>query len=169
MAAKAFASGGVQKRYLVLPQVRSADGAKYQVGPVTVWTKGLDLALLEVDGQTFTECTRNPGREPWAEARRRGVDFRAVGQEPSWHFEIREGERIRFVRDYGEHETVVFSPEPTGDKGTRTYRAETKAHDLTVTITGKPCTDVMSGKRFENTVTVRLDNNTYRGCGRALE
>lgn len=42
-------------RYLVLGQVRAASGAKYQDGPVTVWTKG-DEALLEVDGETFTGC-----------------------------------------------------------------------------------------------------------------
>ncbi len=42
-------------RYLVLGQVRAASGAKYQDGPVTVWTKG-DQATLEVDGETFPEC-----------------------------------------------------------------------------------------------------------------
>jgi len=41
--------------YRVLGQVRAASGAKYQDGPVTVWTKG-DEALLEVDGETFTGC-----------------------------------------------------------------------------------------------------------------
>ena len=39
--------------YRVLGQVRSASGAKYQDGPVTVWTKGTDYALLEVDGEEF--------------------------------------------------------------------------------------------------------------------
>jgi uncharacterized lipoprotein YbaY/membrane-bound inhibitor of C-type lysozyme/heat shock protein HslJ len=43
--------------YHVLGQVRAASGAKYQDGPVTVWTRG-DEALLEVDGQTFDACRR---------------------------------------------------------------------------------------------------------------
>ena len=42
--------------YRVLGQVRAASGAKYQDGPVTVWTKGADQALLEVDGETFRAC-----------------------------------------------------------------------------------------------------------------
>ena len=46
--------------YRVLGQVRSADGAKYQDGPVTVWTRGADEALLEVDGETFAGCRRVP-------------------------------------------------------------------------------------------------------------
>ena len=163
-----FAEEGAQERYLVLGQVRSADGAKYQDGPVTVWTKGLEVALLEVGGQTFTDCTHDPQRDPWAEAKRRGMNFRAVGQEPGWHLEIRWGERIRFVYDYGEREVVTPAPEPTGEEATRTYHAETEAYDLTVTITDEPCTDAMSGERFEKTVTVELDGETYRGCGRAL-
>jgi heat shock protein HslJ/uncharacterized membrane protein len=165
-----FAEEGGQERYLVLPQVRSADGAKYQDGPVTAWTKGLGLALLEVDGQMFTDCTRNRERGPWVEAKRRGADFRAVGQEPGWHLEICEGERIRFVYDYGEHEAVVPAPEPTVDEAeaTRTYRAETEAHDLTAILTDELCTDAMSGERFPTTVTVVLNDETYRGCGRRL-
>ena len=46
--------------YRVLGQVRSASGAKYQDGPVTVWTKGTDYALLEVDGESFVDCTPAP-------------------------------------------------------------------------------------------------------------
>lgn len=41
--------------YHVLGQVRAASGAKYQDGPITVWTKGQE-ALLEVDGETFDGC-----------------------------------------------------------------------------------------------------------------
>lgn len=42
--------------YLVLGQVVSASGAKYQDGPVMVWTKGQREAILEVDGETFLGC-----------------------------------------------------------------------------------------------------------------
>ena len=42
----------------VLGQVHSASGVRYQDGPVTVWTEGVDEALLEVDGETFQGCKR---------------------------------------------------------------------------------------------------------------
>ena len=45
--------------YRVLGQVRAASGVKYQDGPVTVWTKGLTEARLEVDGEAF-ECHEQP-------------------------------------------------------------------------------------------------------------
>ncbi len=157
-------SGGT---YLVLGQVRAASGAKYEGGGVTVWTKG-DAALLEVDGQTFTGCRENPQRSVWEDAERSGVDFRAVGQEPGWHLDICEGERIRFVYAYGEREATTPAPAPTVADGRTVYRAESEAHTLIVTITGEPCSDVMSGERFEHAVTVELDGEPYRGCGRSL-
>ena len=42
--------------YRVLGQVAAASGTRYQDGPVTVWTRGQDEALIEVDGETFTSC-----------------------------------------------------------------------------------------------------------------
>ncbi|MEP0546961.1 MAG: MliC family protein [Rhodothermales bacterium] len=159
---------GPRGTYRVLGQVRAASGVKYQDGPVTVWTKGLDEALLEVDGEEFLSCRRNAQREPWVEAERLGVDFRAIGQEPGWHLEIREGERITFVYAYGDRSAIMPAPEPERTSDATVYHAETEAHDLTVTITTDPCTDTMSGERLLATVVVELDGETFRGCGRSL-
>lgn len=99
-----------------------------------------------------------------------GVDFRAVGQEPGWHLEIRNTDRIRFVYDYGTKTVWTPALKPVVDADTRTavYHAQTEAHDLTVTILGEPCHDVMSGEPFSSQVTVVLDGQIYRGCGRPL-
>lgn len=96
------------------------------------------------------------------------VDFRAVGQEPGWTLELTEGGRIDFRYAYGERSAVAPTPAPERTNGRTVYRATTEAHDLTVTIADEPCTDIMSGERFEATVTIALDGSTYRGCGRAL-
>ena len=44
--------------YRVLGQVRAASGARYEDGPVAVWTHGLDEARLDIDGRTFDACRR---------------------------------------------------------------------------------------------------------------
>lgn len=155
------------ERYLVLGQVRAASGVRYEGDGVVLWTKG-DEALLEVDGERFEGCTLDSQRSVWEHARRSGVDFRAIGQEPGWHLEIRDGDRITFVYDYGQQEAVAPAPAPTRTGNRTVYRAETQAHDLTVTITDEPCTDAMSGEAFEASVTVELDGETFRGCGRLL-
>ena len=47
-------------RTLVLPQVPSASGAKYQEGRTVFWNHG-DEARFEVDGRIYPACTRRSG------------------------------------------------------------------------------------------------------------
>jgi membrane-bound inhibitor of C-type lysozyme len=42
------------RRY-ALPQVRAADGAKFQDGATTFWSKG-ETAIVELDGKPYTNC-----------------------------------------------------------------------------------------------------------------
>ena len=161
--------------YLVLGQVRAASGAKYQDGPVTVWTKGADDALLEVDGETFTDCVNDPQRAVWEDAKLSGWDFRAVGQEPGWELRMRRdletavGQRARFVYGYGQQEaTLVPTDQQTEGRQTVFSGASTDGRPFTLTLDGRPCTDTMSGEAYETTVAVTFDGETFRGCGQAL-
>jgi putative lipoprotein len=103
----------------------------------------------------------------WHKAKLRGVAFRAIGQEPGWLLEIKNGEEILVVTDYGQDKKSYAYVEPQEDKDARktVFQVDT---DTRVLIEGKPCTDSMSGESFEVTVTVTRGGNTYKGCGRAL-
>ena len=57
-------------RYLVLSQVRSASGSKYQEGDIVFWSKG-DNAMLQLGDVEYPQCRLQPERAPWADARRR--------------------------------------------------------------------------------------------------
>ena len=52
--------------------------------------------------------------------------------------------------------------------GTRTFRAAAGTDDLRVEIVPVACSDSMSGRAFPATVTVTLNDRTFRGCGEAL-
>jgi len=110
----------------------------------------------------------SPGRDPWAAARARGIEFRAVGQEPGWYLEIDNGKSIHVVYDYGEREATMPVPPPVSSGDSITYEASTDARRLRVVIEKRPCSDIMSGLPFPSTVTVTIDGNTYRGCGQDL-
>lgn len=75
-----------------------------------------------------------------------------------------------YVSDYGQSRHEFDTPEPTSDveKRTTIYRAQSNDHSLEVVISGQACRDTMRGDAFESTVTVTLENQTYRGCGKAL-
>lgn len=155
-------------RYLVLSQVRSGSGSRYQEGDVEFWSKG-EEAMLEVDGVRYSNCRINHARAPWEDARRRGVEFRAVGNEPGWHLEVRGEQNLLFVGDYGSRR-LLFQPVETAEAdGLLHYSAEQNGHLIRVTVSETFCTDTMKGEQFPYTVLVELDGNQYTGCGRALD
>lgn len=155
---------------VTLEYVVSASGAKYVGAGVIFWSKGQDWAFLETRTRQYKTCRSNPWKAVWQDARLRGVDIRALGQEPGWYLEIDEGGQMRFVGDYGERRVVMPAPVPEIDtRHARTiYRAKGSAHTMTVVLHDKICHDAMSGKRFEMTVWVNVDGQDYWGCGRAL-
>ena len=107
------------------------------------------------------------GPDPWAAARARGVDYRALGQEPGWYLEIDHGAALRLVYDYGERELNAAAPMPA-TSGTRTIYEIATPERLVVTIERRPCSDIMSGLPFPDTVTVTLAGRELRGCGQRL-
>lgn len=127
-------------------------------------------ARLEVAPSQSYSCASNPRRAVWAAARLRGVDFRATGNEPGWLLEITEGGTILFVADYGERRYEFPTPEPRVHQGVSmtVFQAANDAHALSVTLRGEGCQDTMSGVMFDTRVSVRLDEEDYTGCGKAL-
>ena len=103
----------------------------------------------------------------WHKAKLRGVAFRAVGQEPGWLLEISNGKEILVVTDYGQNKKSYPYVEPQEDKTARRTIFQVDA-ETSVLIEGKPCSDTMSGEKFQVTVTLTVSGQTLKGCGRAL-
>jgi putative lipoprotein len=155
------------ERTLELPPAPGASGTRFEGEGIVYRTHG-DEASLATPSASRTGCVGQPADGPWEAARLRGVDYRAVGQEPGWAVEIHEGVEIRFETDYGETRATAPAPAPQVDGGRRTYRARTAAHEIIVQIDRTPCEDSMSGEPFPTTATVWLDGREHLGCGREL-
>jgi putative lipoprotein len=158
----------LEDRYVVLSQVRSASGTKYQEGDLLFWSKG-DEAMLEIDGVRYEDCRLNPARAPWEDARRRGVDFRAVGNEPGWYLEIREGENLLLVLAYGTQRVLLDAPRRVALGEERVYSAGEGDRQVRVLVSPAFCTDTMSGESFPSTVSVDWQGQQLQGCGRDLD
>jgi hypothetical protein len=48
------------------------------------------------------------------------------------------------------------------------FYARSETGDIRVTLSGKTCIDSSSGKAFETSVLIELDNIRLQGCGKAL-
>lgn len=152
----------------VLP-VPAGSGARYEGNKYIYWSKG-DEAILQKPRGSFTTCESNPKEKAWAAAQIRGVDFRALGQEPGWFIELKEDDKTRYVGNYGKDSITVVTPDPEiNEELQRTvYRLQAREQVLELIISNMPCTDSMSGHKFPQTVSVTIDGETYQGCGRYL-
>ena len=152
-----------------LPHVEAASGAKYGDGKTLFWNKG-EVAMLERDGHKRTECKNNRSKAIWEDAKLRGADFRAVGNEPGWNLELSRDYGIVFVTNYGTDKYNFPLPEPVSDKeaGTTLYSVSADGHELSILLELGPCIDSMSGEQFETKVIITFDGTELNGCGRPL-
>lgn len=151
---------------IALRQVPSASGAKYSNRQLIFWSKGTG-AILEAYGITLQ--ARQVPAGPWEEAKKRGIEFRAVGQEPGWVLELK-GDKLDLVTDYGQTRICAQLDEAEVDPktGTKSYHALTDALTLKINIQNKLHYDSMSGEPFPATVTIQINGRQYQGGGRWL-
>lgn len=154
-------------RHLILLRVPSASGEKYESDDVVFWSKG-DEAFVEMDNQRFDGCELAPKRVPWEDARRRGVDFRAVGNEPGWYVEIRHDSHILYVGDYGNTRVLMTKPVSSTEGEVSIYSASNGRNEVKVEIIDEACTDTMAGDTFASQVTLTYAGKAYHGCGNTL-
>ena len=115
-----------------------------------------------------TSTTTARSWDPWEEAKSRGIEFRAVGNEPGWFLEIDQEKWMRLLYAYGERMATTPVPTPTVAGGVTRYQASGGGHTLDVTISSGPCSDGMSDQTYPLTVGVAIDGTDLHGCGRWL-
>ena len=153
-----------------LPQTTTDSGLMFSNGQISFWLD-TEKAKLKSGNRLYDNCLNNRARAIWEHAKLNGVDFRAVGNEPGWYLEIYEGNKIRFVADYGKvRYKDINLPDPQIIPNTHktVYTFVIDEHVLEISIEAKLCRDTMVDEQYENTVIVNLDDKKYIGCGRPL-
>lgn len=103
------------------------------------------------------------------DARRRGIEYWATGNEPGWTLEIGPG-RVVWSTDYGQtvHEFAASSAAADEDAAALAYEARGEGGVLKIRLRDGGCADDMSGERFDLGVTLSFEGRDYRGCGVGL-
>jgi putative lipoprotein len=126
------------------------------------------LALTADDGAQL--LLRRQEAASLQDARARGIDFRAIGQEPGWVAEVTDGGTITAVLDYGASTVELPTPSTeTAEDGTVIYDASTDTDHLIIRIKRKVCIDSMSGQSHSSTVELLVNDKPYQGCGDWLD
>ena len=146
-------------RTLSLPQIPSTSGVHFTDGKFTFRERN-GQASTEAPGESHAGCVNEPAAVPWEEARLRGVDFRAAGQNPAWTLEIDKGSGIVF--DDGRTRSKFPADGAAGD----VIEQSSEGRTIRIERTSGECIDRTSGERFDVIVRVTADTSEYRGCGR---
>ena len=156
-------------RTLDLPRARSGSGARYSDGATTFWIKGHEATLETAAGTDPITCSENRRASIIEDAKLRGNDFWATGNEPGWTLEIGPDSSV-LVTGYGSQRHVFSTPEPTDDIAARrtVWAGEAGDGPVTVEVLGEECFDDMSGERFAVQVVVTIGEQRLRGCGQSL-
>jgi uncharacterized membrane protein len=93
---------------------------------------------------------------------RRSESYRALGHDPAWTLVIDDG-RVKFASGTPRVYLDFVRPLPQPTAAGRRYLGERFALE----ITARPCNDSRSGVAFADTVSVRVDDTAYQGCGGA--
>ena len=151
----------------VLTAVPETAGPQFRGGGIEAWFEGGN-AHLRI-GARLHEC---PPDETVLHAVARGVDCRAVGQEPGWFLEIFNNDHFDLHFDYGGQLARLPWSAPRRNSGGHRYFTESGRAQLEVRVETAPCFDAMSGQPYPDTVTVLYRDATLerelQGCGRTL-
>lgn len=152
-----------------LPLIKSTSGTTYSKGGHLFSVDG-DKAMIMSGIGKHSDCRNNRSKAIWEHAKLNGVDFRALGNEPGWYLEISNKTDLLLVADYGELRYQFKSSTIRSEAGKKTtvYEASNNDDTIEVVLTGTPCQDSMSGEQFSTTVSVRINDKRYQGCGKAL-
>ena len=153
-----------------LPLAPSASGSRYADETVTFWSKG-GTATFERKGSPAVRCTEDRAQSLLADAKLRGVSYRASGNEPGWLVEVGPGDSLTYLANYGQERHVFTGVTRSGEDATGSL-ALAGRHDgqsIAVTLTREPCQDDMSGAAFDYRAVVTFDGHDYRGCGSAVD
>ncbi|KGQ20463.1 MliC domain containing protein [Lysobacter dokdonensis DS-58] len=156
-----------------LPLAVSASGARYadHLGN-EFWTKGA-AGTLTRQGGTKVQCVQQDAPpqagSPWDAAKKRGVAFRAIGNEPGWLLEVGAGETpaLHAEVDYGQRKVDIARAQMLS--GLMGYAgAAADGTKVRVVLERKPCNDGMSDATYPVDAILEVADKTYRGCGRFL-
>lgn len=153
-------------RKATLVQTTPPSAVSYSDGVVTL--SGLGEHVRFEEPGTVYFCQSMPAEVPWQEARFRGIEFRAAGDEPPWSLEVDTGVAVEFATGMGDARAVTKFPpaELTGTDSRMTLTAVSGSRSLAVLAERRVCN--LAGSTMTLAVTVTLNGKTYHGCGRPL-
>jgi uncharacterized membrane protein len=101
----------------------------------------------------------------WNKKKLQGIDFAAIGNEPSWSLDIDNEKSVVFNIATFNKPLVLRTAKPVIVKDSISYVIKKDSTLLTVTIFPQFCNDSMSDYLYQYRVNVKYRGSLYKGCG----
>lgn len=143
----------------ILPQLRSASGARYGNNEIIAWNKGQELMVTIEDEEEFTALQKDFNEIELGE-----FTFTGRGQEPGWLIELNQDELILDF-DYAMNQLTIARDyiQVEREEGEIIYSVVSSFLDLEIKIINQRHIDIMSGDLYLYTIELNSGNNHQTG------
>ena len=104
----------------------------------------------------------------WKSKSNQGINFFGIGNEPFWNIELNSRDSLSFLLSQWEQPLRLKIDSSFNDNDAKSYTAHNDSVQMRVTIFPHFCSDGMSDLVYRNKVKVQYNQQTYTGCGIAL-
>lgn len=148
----------IDDKEYILPQQRTASGAKFANSKLSVWNKGREL-LVEKNDQSYQSSLVS-----LTDFKANSSVIKARGQEPYWEFELNKN-NLKLKYDYLTNKIVIPRENiKIVKKGNSlVYQVKTTFLDFEIKILEDFHNDVMNGKVYPLTAFVKINGEKYIG------
>ena len=126
----------VMERKTRLTKVASSSSVLYSNGTATL--SGLEEYVRFEDSGANYWCRNSPSEAPWQAARLRGIEFRAVGDDPEWSLEIDSGVAAEFSTGRGTARIVTAFPSAELDSKSGRMKLAIRSGSHTLAVIAEP-------------------------------
>ena len=96
-------------------------------------------------------------------------EYWCIGNEPFWQLQISEKENLIDFYDPMEQKTIHFNYIKSENKNeSLNYSVKNESNTIGIKIKKEKCSDGISEKKYNYSVTVILNHKTYKGCAVAF-
>jgi membrane-bound inhibitor of C-type lysozyme/uncharacterized lipoprotein YbaY len=142
----------------LLPQQRTASGAKFANSKLSIWNKGREL-LIEKDNRSYQAALVS-----LADINSETEVIKARGQEPYWEFKI-DKNSLELQYDYLTNKIIISKAniEKIEKSNSLIYKIDTSFLDFEIKILEDLHTDQMNGRLYPLTAFVKINGQKYIG------
>ena len=148
----------LEDKEYILPQQRTASGAKFANSKISVWNKGREL-YLEQNNKSYKLSL--PGI---ADLEQKDRELTARGQEPPWQLRLNDS-RLKLNYGYLSNQIIVQAQniEKIKNENHILYKVKTNFLDFEIKILEDIHRDAMSGEHYPLTAFIKINGREYIG------